>query len=83
MNRPQIRRAAASVPSNIAEGCGREGDRELARFLSIAAGSASEVEYQLLLRHDLNFLDDEPYRQLDTQINEIKRMLNAFIRKLS
>ena len=79
----QIRRAAASVPSNIAEGCGREGDRELARFLSIAAGSASEVEYQLLLTHDLNFLDDEPYRQLDTQINEIKRMLNAFIRKLS
>lgn len=79
----QIRRAAASVPSNIAEGCGRQGDRELARFLSIAAGSASEVEYQLLLTHDLNFLDDEPYRQLDSQINEIKRMLNAFIRKLS
>lgn len=79
----QLRRAAASVPSNIAEGCGREGDRELARFLSIAAGSASEVEYQLLLTHDLSFLDDEPYRQLDTQINEVKRMLNAFIRKLS
>lgn len=78
----QLRRAAASVPSNIAEGCGREGDRELARFLSIAAGSASEVEYQLLLTHDLSFLDDEPYRQLDTQINEVKRMLNAFIRKL-
>jgi four helix bundle protein len=78
----QLRRAAASVPSNIAEGCGREGDRELARFLSIAAGSASEVEYQLLLTHDLNFLDHEPYRQLDTQINEIKRMLNPFIRKL-
>ena len=79
----QLRRAAASVPSNIAEGCGREGDRELARFLSMAAGSASEVEYQLLLAHDLNLLGDEPYRQLNAQINEVKRMLNAFIRKLA
>jgi four helix bundle protein len=79
----QLRRAATSVPSNIAEGCGREGDRELARFLSIAGGSASEVEYQLLLAHDLNLLDDEPYRQLDAQIKEVRRMLNAFIRKLA
>jgi four helix bundle protein len=79
----QLPRAAASVPSNIAEGCGRDGDRELARFLTIAAGSASETEYQLLLTHDLNLLDDENYEQLDTQINEVKRMLNVFIRKLS
>ena len=78
----QRRRAAASVPSNIAEGCGVDGDRELARFLSIAAGCASDVAYRLLLRHDLSLLDDEPSRQLDTQINEVKRMLNAFIRKL-
>ena len=79
----QLRRAATSVPSNIAEGCGREGDRELARFLSIAAGSASEVEYQLLLSHALGYLDDDAYGRLDSQINEVKRMLNAFIRKLS
>ena len=78
----QLRRAAASVPSNIAEGCGREGERELGRFLSIAAGSASEVEYQLLLAHDLNLLDDDKHRQLDAQINEVKRMLNSFIGKL-
>jgi len=79
----QLRRAAASVASNIAEGCGRDGERELARFLSIAAGSASEIEYQLLLARDLGHIPDEPHRQLDMQVNEVKRMLNAFIRTLS
>jgi four helix bundle protein len=79
----QLRRAAASVASNIAEGCGRDGERELARFLSIAAGSASETEYQLLLARDLGYIPDDGYRQLDMQANEIKRMLNAFIRTLS
>ncbi len=57
----QLRRAGASIPANIAEGCGRNGDAELARFLSIAAGSASEVEYHLLLAHDLNYLSHAEY----------------------
>jgi four helix bundle protein len=52
----QIRRAASSIPSNIAEGCGRNGDAELARFCIIARGSASELEYQLLLGRDLKLL---------------------------
>ena len=78
----QLRRACASIPANIAEGCGRSGDAELARFLTIAAGSASEVEYHLLLAHDLNYLSHSEYRQLDAEINELKRMLTAFIRKL-
>ena len=78
----QLRKAAVSVPSNIAEGCGREGERDFARFLSIAGGSASEVEYQLLLARDLGYLPDERHRPLDAQINEIKRMLNSFIRTL-
>ena len=79
----QLRRAAASVPTNIAEGCGRDSERELARFMSIAAGSASEVEYQLLLACDLNYIQDEKYRELNQQVNEVKRMLNSFIQKLT
>ncbi len=79
----QIRRSAASVPANIAEGCGRRGDREFSRFLSIAAGSASETEYHLLLAYDLRLLKENDYLKLDQQINEIKRMLNSFIQKLS
>ena len=79
----QLRRAAASVPMNIAEGCGRESERELARFMSIADGSASEVEYQLLLAGNLKYIQDETYRELNQQVNEVKRMLNSFIRKLT
>ena len=79
----QLRRAAASVPTNIAEGCGRDSERELARFMSIAAGSASEVEYQLRLACDLNYIQDEEYRELNQQVNEVKRMLNSFIQKLT
>ena len=78
-----LRKSATSAPSNIAEGCGRESERELARFLSIAAGSASESEYQLLLARDLRYLQPEVHRQLDDQVNEVKRMLNSFIRTLS
>ena len=57
----QIRRAAASVPANIAEGCGRRGDAELARFCQMAMGSASELEYHLLLSRDLGFISTEEY----------------------
>ena len=73
-----LRKSATSIPSNIAEGCGREGERELARFLSIAAGSASESEYQLLLARDLGYLQPDVHRPLDDQVNEVKRMLNVF-----
>ena len=78
-----LRKSATSVPSNIAEGCGREGERELARFLSIAAGSASEADCQLLLARDLGYLQPEVHRLLDDQANEAKRMLNSFIKTLS
>ena len=53
----QIRRASSSVPANIAEGCGRRGNSELHRFLQMAMGSATELEYHLLLSHDLEFLN--------------------------
>jgi four helix bundle protein len=79
----QIRRSASSIGTNIAEGCGRDGDRELARFISIAAGSASETEYHLLLAHDLAYLSADAHNQLDAGVSEVRRMLAAFHRKLT
>lgn len=78
-----LRKSATSVPSNIAEGCGRDGEKELGRFLSIAAGSASELEYQLLLAHDLGYLPAEAHRSLAEQVAEVKRMLYRFMQSLS
>lgn len=78
----QIRRACTSIPANIAEGCGRGGDIEFARFLQIAIGSASELDYHLLLAHDLHFMNSEAYEQLANELAEVKRMLNSFIQKL-
>jgi four helix bundle protein len=78
----QIRRSCSSIPANIAEGCGRNGDTELARFLGIAMGSASELEYHLLLAHDLNLLETTEYRELTREVTEVKRMLTSFIQKL-
>jgi four helix bundle protein len=78
----QIRRASASIPANIAEGCGRDGDAELARFFQIAMGSASELEYHLLLAHDLGFLGDGDFKQLAPKVIEVKQMLAAFIKTL-
>lgn len=71
----QIRRAAVSIGANIAEGCGRRSDGEMQRFLQIARGSASEVEYHLLLAKDLGFLSPADFRGLEEQIFEIQRML--------
>jgi four helix bundle protein len=78
----QLRRAASSIPSNIAEGCGRVGDRELARFMEIGMGSASEVEYQLLLAHDLGLLNATDHEELHGRAVEVKKMLSSLIVKL-
>jgi four helix bundle protein len=79
----QIRRAVGSIPANIAEGCGRNGDRELARFMRIAAGSASETEYLLFLAKDLGYLKEHDYGELNQGVNDIKRMLAGFVRILT
>lgn len=78
----QIRRAAVSVPTNIAEGCGRGGRVELARFLQIAMGSASELDYLLLLAHTVGYLPSDDYDTLSTKTIEVKKMLAAYSSKL-
>ena len=78
----QIRRAAASIGANIAEGCGKRGNGEFQRYLNIAAGSASELEYHFLLARDLCRLDHAVYEQLDASVVEVKRMLSALLRKV-
>lgn len=78
----QLRRAAVSIPTNIAEGYGRGGDTEFARFLQIASGSAAELQYQLILSHELDFLDTNDFERLTNDVIEVKKMLNALIQKL-
>jgi four helix bundle protein len=78
----QIRRSCSSIAANIAEGCGRNGEAEFARFLHIAMGSASELEYHLLLARDLKLLNAVDYEGSAHEVVEVKRMLTAFIKKL-
>ena len=78
----QIQRAAVSIPANIAEGCGKDSDAELKRFFLIAMGSSSELEYLLLLAHDLGYLQENIYQSMQNELVEIRKMLNAFIQKL-
>jgi four helix bundle protein len=78
----QMRRSCASIPTNIAEGCGRSRDTELARFLEIAIGSASELEYLLLLSRDLGLIDEADFKLLITEATEVKKMLIFFFKSL-
>jgi len=75
----QIRRCSASFAANIAEGCGRRGNGEFHRFLQVASGSASELDYHLLLARDLCFLGNDQYGSLAKQLGELRRMLTALI----
>jgi four helix bundle protein len=77
----QARRAAASVPMNLAEGCGRNSDGELARFCRIALGSANELEYQLLLARDLRYIPADSHAEIATEIQQLKRMLASLSRR--
>ena len=78
----QIRRAASSVPANLAEGCGRDGDAELKRFANIALGSACELDYHVLLAADLGYIEASAATSLAEEIMQLRRMLGAFIQKL-
>ena len=79
----QLRRAAVSIPSNIAEGCGRTGNRGLKQFMSIAMGSTNEVEYQLLLAKDLGYIPTEEYNTLGKEAVEIRKMLASYIKRIA
>ena len=78
----QTRRATVSIAANIAEGCARGNDADFGRFLQMAMGSASEVEYHLLLAMDLGYLAEDAHGELEDQTTEVKRMLTALIRRL-
>ena len=78
----QIQRAAVSIPTNIAEGCGKNSDAELRHYLVIAMGSSSELEYLLLLAHDLEYLTDDTHNDLSVDLTIVRRTLNVFIQKL-
>jgi four helix bundle protein len=78
----QMRRASASIGANIAEECGRRGNPELLRFLQIAMGSASELEYHLLLARDLNLLEQSAHKNVSHEATEVKRMLASLMSKL-
>ena len=78
----QIRRACTSIGANIAEGCGKDTDGELKRYLQIAMGSSSELDNFLLLSKDLKYLEGTKYKMLQDKLIELRKMLNAFIQKL-
>jgi four helix bundle protein len=79
----QARRAAVSIPANIAEGCGRGGDPEFGRFLRISIGSASELEYHLLFAHELGYLNEADYATVASATGEVKGMLRRLIAHLT
>lgn len=78
----QLRRAISSVSANICEGYGRKTNADFVRFLQISVGSASEVEYELLLARDLNYLIDDDYNKFNSEIIELRKMIINFINKL-
>ncbi len=78
----QLKRSVVSIPANIAEGCGKKSQLDLAKFLNIVLGSANETEYYILLARDLKYLELEIYETLIRSINEIKAMLITLIAKV-
>ena len=71
----QMRRSAYSIPTNIAEGSGRNSNAELKHFITISSGSAAELEYQIILAHDLGYISEISFKELSSEINEIQKMI--------
>lgn len=79
----QIRRSVISISSNIAEGAGRQSQKEFIQFLNIAKGSCYELETQLLISQNLNFITKDEYQNLEDKLVKIEKMIYAFIKKLA
>ena len=78
----QVRRCAVSIPSNIAEGYGREGEREHSHFLFISLGSSNELETQMILSHDFQYVDEDSYQEIMNLNSEVNKMFSSLIYKL-
>jgi len=78
----QMRRSASSIPTNLAEGCGRNSNPDFKRFVNIAIGSTSELEYQLLLAKDLNYMSQSIFDELTNNVIEIRKMLISLYKKV-
>ena len=78
----QMQRAAVSIPSNIAEGAGRDSNADFSRFISVAEGSACEIETQITIAHEISYIKDEEYNSFLAEIHEIQRMLSGLKRSL-
>ena len=78
----QMRRSSSSIPTNIAEGCGRNSNPDFKRFLTIATGSSSELEYQLILSKDLKYLSEPTFKELLNELIEIRKMIYSFSRNV-
>jgi len=78
----QIRRCSASIGANIAEGCGKRGNNEFQRYLQIASGSASELDYHLLLSRDLGFLQESQYWNLEKSLTKLRKMITSLLQKV-
>jgi four helix bundle protein len=79
----QTRRAVTSIPSNSAEGAGRDSDRDFARFVAVAAASSNETEYQLLLARDLGYVTDGTFRAITLEISRVRSMLTRLRQSLA
>jgi four helix bundle protein len=78
----QSRRSASSIGANLAEGCGRRTNREFGRFVRIAMGSASELDYHLVLSRDLGFLNRDDYQRVTRDLTEVRKMLSSLLNKI-
>ena len=78
----QLRRAIASIPTNIAEGCGRRSKLDTAHFIQIAIGSLCEAEYEIILAHDLKYINDTAAQDITNRLNELRKKMIRFSESL-